>query len=25
VHGLIEDEAPGPDGRKRYYVDCVRA
>jgi arginine/lysine/ornithine decarboxylase len=24
VHGLIEDEAPGPDGRKRYYVDCVR-
>ncbi len=25
VHGLVEDEAPGPDGRKRYYVDCVRA
>jgi arginine decarboxylase len=24
VHGLVEDEAAGPDGRKRYYVDCVR-
>jgi len=25
VHGLVEDEAPGPDGTKRYYVDCVRS
>ena len=25
VHGLVEDEVAGPDGRKRYYVDCVRA
>ncbi len=25
VHGLVEDEAPGPDGRRRYYVDCVRS
>jgi arginine decarboxylase len=25
VHGLVEDEAAGPDGRKRYYVDCVKA
>ena len=24
VHGLVEDEHPGPDGTKRYYVDCVR-
>ncbi len=24
VHGLVEDESPGPDGTKRYYVDCVK-
>jgi hypothetical protein len=24
VHGLVEDEVAGPDGSKRYYVDCVR-
>ena len=24
VHGLVEDEIAGPDGSKRYYVDCVR-
>jgi arginine/lysine/ornithine decarboxylase len=25
VHGLVEDDANGPDGSRRYYVDCVRA
>jgi arginine/lysine/ornithine decarboxylase len=25
VHGLVEDDANGPDGGRRYYVDCVRA
>ncbi|MES2957890.1 MAG: arginine/lysine/ornithine decarboxylase [Pseudomonadota bacterium] len=24
VHGLVQDEAAGPDGSKRYYVDCVK-
>jgi arginine decarboxylase len=24
VHGLVEDEAPGSDGSRRYYVDCVK-
>jgi ornithine decarboxylase/arginine decarboxylase len=24
VHGLVEDEPPGPDGSRHYYVDCVR-
>jgi arginine decarboxylase len=24
VHGLVEDEVAGPDGKKRYYVDCVK-
>ena len=25
VHGLVEDDVAGPDGSKRYYVDCVKA
>ena len=24
VHGLVEDEVAGADGKKRYYVDCVK-
>jgi arginine decarboxylase len=25
VHGLVEGEVAGADGKKRYYVDCVKA